>query len=161
MTSLINNFSWLNCSFNTDILMLALVGQRDLIFKIISPSKKLLFKKKLMTIIYHNPRCSKSRTTLELLNNRGITPEIILYLDNPPNLETLGKLVTQLGCSINNIIRKSDSTYTELGLAEKKLSEAELIEIVSQNPKLLERPIVVHEGRAPIGRPPENVLAIF
>jgi arsenate reductase len=114
-----------------------------------------------MTTIYHNPRCSKSRATLELLVNHGIEPTVVLYLEQPPDAETLKSITRQLDCSISDIIRKGEEEYTALGLAKSALTEDELVKIVAQNPKLLERPIVVNNGKAAIGRPPENVLSIL
>jgi arsenate reductase len=114
-----------------------------------------------MTTIYHNPRCSKSRATLALLEENGIEPEIIQYLDTPPDRETLKLLTRMLDCSIADIVRKGEDLYRELGLKEKGLSEDELIDVVAANPKLLERPIVVRDGKAVVGRPPENVLDLL
>jgi len=114
-----------------------------------------------MTTIYHNPRCSKSRATLELIKESGTSADIVLYLDNPPSAKTLKSITQMLNCSINEIVRKGEDIYRELNLADKKLSEDELINIVVANPKLLERPIVVNDGKAIIGRPPENVLTIL
>ena len=114
-----------------------------------------------MTTIYHNPRCSKSRATLELIENNGINPEVILYLDSPPDAVTLKSLTSMLGCTISDIIRKGEAIYKELNLANAPLNEEQLIQTVVDNPKLLERPIVVNNGKAIIGRPPENVLNII
>ena len=114
-----------------------------------------------MTTIYHNPRCSKSRNTLSLLNEQGVSPEIILYLDNPPSVQTLKSLVSKLGVSIFDIVRKGESLYAELGLKQKEVDEDEMMQIVADNPKLLERPIVVNGDKAAVGRPPENVLNIL
>ncbi len=114
-----------------------------------------------MTTIYHNPRCSKSRTTLELLNDQGIEPDIVLYLEQPPDAAQLKTLTKQLGVSIKDIIRKGEELYTTLELANNNLTEQQLIDAVVENPQLLERPIVVNDGKAAIGRPPENVLNIL
>lgn len=114
-----------------------------------------------MTTIYHNPGCSKSRATLALIENTGIVPEIILYLEQPPEADTLRSITDMLGCCVNDIIRKGEAVYKELGLAEQTPDEDELLQIVVNNPKLLERPIVVNNGKAVIGRPPENVLTIL
>ena len=114
-----------------------------------------------MTTIYHNPRCSKSRATLELLIQNKINPDIILYLDHAPNVDTLKRITKMLNGSIREIIRKGESEYKALGLENSGLSEDQLLTIVSKNPKLLERPIVVHNNKAAIGRPPENVLNII
>lgn len=111
--------------------------------------------------IYHNPRCSKSRQTLELLNGQNIDPQIILYLDNPPDDETLRTLLKKLGLGVRGIIRTSESEYKELGLSDENLEDEHLIHCLSEHPKLLQRPIVVKDDKAAIGRPPENVLAIL
>ncbi len=113
-----------------------------------------------MTRIYHNPRCSKSRATLALLEERGIEPEVIRYLDTPPDADTLRSITGSMGCSIRDLLRKNETVYRELGIAGID-DEAVLIDLVVANPILLERPIVVHDGRAAIGRPPENVLSLF
>ena len=114
-----------------------------------------------MTTIYHNPRCSKSRATLELLHQNGIDPDIILYLETPPDPQTLKEITVKLGCSIENIIRKGESVYADLGLANADLDEQALLETVSANPILLERPVVVIGDQAVVGRPPENILEIL
>jgi arsenate reductase len=114
-----------------------------------------------MTTIYHNPRCSKSRATLELLSENGIDPEIVLYLESPPDTETLKSITEKLGCSMDKIIRKGEALYKELGLSQSNFDEQYLRNTVSQNPILLERPIVVNGNKAAIGRPPENVLDIL
>ncbi len=114
-----------------------------------------------MTTIYHNPRCSKSRGALALLRARGVEPEVVNYLDNPPDAPALTAIIAMLGGSIRDVIRRGDALYGELGLADEGLCEAALIDVVVANPRLLERPIVVHRGRAVVGRPPENVLAIL
>ncbi len=98
---------------------------------------------------------------MELLHTRGVEPEIVYYLENPPDAGTLKELTRQLGCSIRQIIRSGESVYGELGLASRNLSEDDLIRIVIENPRLLERPIVVHHGKAAVGRPPENILSIL
>ena len=114
-----------------------------------------------MTTIYHNPRCSKSRATLALLNDRGIEADVVEYLSDPPDADTLRSLTAMLGCSISDIVRKGEDVFRELGLDRRTPSEDELIDLVVANPRLLERPIVVHDGRAAMGRPPENVLSIL
>ena len=114
-----------------------------------------------MTTIYHNPRCSKSRATLELLREQGIDPEIVLYLEDTPDAQTVKEITELLGCSIESIMRKGETLYRELDIAQKTLSESELIDVVVANPILLERPIVVNGNRAAVGRPPENVLSIL
>jgi arsenate reductase len=114
-----------------------------------------------MTRIYHNPRCSKSRATLALLEERGISPEVIHYLENPPDTDTLREITTALNCSLHDILRKGEAVYKELGIGEISANESSLAKLVIENPILLERPVVVHNGRAAIGRPPENVLSLF
>lgn len=113
------------------------------------------------TRIYHNPRCSKSRQTLALLEEKGLQPDIVKYLDNPPSAGELAGLVQALGCSVRDIIRVKESEYKELGLDDEGLSDSELLQALSDHPKLIERPIVTHNGRAAMGRPPENVLALL
>ena len=114
-----------------------------------------------MTTIYHNPRCSKSRQTLALLTERGITPEVIRYLDNPPNAATLAQLTAMLGNGIRAVLRTNEVPYRELNLGDSSLSERALIDAVVAHPILLERPIVVHGNRAVLCRPPENVVALL
>lgn len=113
------------------------------------------------TTIYHNPRCSKSRQTLELLKERNIDPEIVLYLEDPPDKSTLSEIIRMLGISARELIRKSEDAYKEMNLADKSLSDDDLIEAMVKAPKLIERPIVVRNGRAALGRPPEQVLEII
>ncbi len=111
--------------------------------------------------IYHNPRCSKSRQTLALLEAHGIAPEIILYLETPPKPAILKKLLQFLGMNAREILRKGEDEYKLLGLADTGISETKLITIICANPKLMERPIVVSNQKAVLGRPPENVLNII
>ena len=114
-----------------------------------------------MYTIYHNPRCSKSRQTLAIMNKNNIDVKIIKYLANPPTAEELKNISRKLAISPMDFIRKKESVFTELGLNNYKGSDSELCEIMSNNPKLIERPIVVKGDRAIIGRPPENVLELF
>lgn len=116
-----------------------------------------------MTIqIYHNPRCSKSRETLGLLQQRGIAPEIILYLESPPSPETLKKLLAAAGFSEpRQLMRRNEEIYKTLGLADKTLTEDQLLAAMASHPKLIERPLVVNGDRARLGRPPEQVLEIL
>lgn len=111
--------------------------------------------------IYHNPRCSKSRQTLELIRKKGIEPKIIEYLVNPPNANTMQQLLNMLGKQPEEVMRKGEAVYKELGLKDANLGKAELIKILIDNPKLIERPIVVSGDKAALGRPPENVLEIL
>ena len=106
--------------------------------------------------IYHNPRCSKSRQTLELIRQRDIEPTIIHYLEQPPTPDELAVLVGQLSVSAHGLIRAKESQYSELGLSEETPDE-ELLAQMSAHPKLIERPIVTDGQRAVLGRPPENV----
>ncbi|MGE6982779.1 arsenate reductase (glutaredoxin) [Kluyvera intermedia] len=111
--------------------------------------------------IYHNPRCSKSRETLSLLKDNGIDPDVVLYLETPPDSTTLHKLLTMLGMnSARELMRQKEDLYKELNLSDSQLSEEALIQAMVDNPKLIERPIVVSNGQARIGRPPEQVLDI-
>ena len=113
-----------------------------------------------MIKIYHNPRCSKSRQTLELLKAQGIDPEIELYLDNPPSAEKLKDLLVKLGIAADQLVRKNEVYYKE-NIKGLELNEHQLIKAMIQNPKLIERPIVVAGERAALGRPPEAVLEII
>jgi arsenate reductase len=114
-----------------------------------------------MTDIYHNPRCSKSRQTLALLEENGITPNIVDYLNQPPSADTLKQVLSQLGMSPRDLLRKGEVVYKELGLKDPTISDDDLIDAMINNPKLIERPIVIHNGEAKIGRPPESVLDLF
>ena len=112
-------------------------------------------------IIYHNPRCSKSRQTLEILNQQDVDTEIVLYLENPPSAEEISSILQKLGLSSRDIIRKGEEEYKLLNIKDQSLTENELISFMSENPKLIERPIVVKDDKAIIGRPPENVLSLL
>lgn len=114
-----------------------------------------------MTTIYHNPRCTKSRETLQLLQDKGITPDVVLYLETPPDAKTLQDLLKKLGMQPRELMRHKEPEYKELGLDNTALSDAQLIDAMVQCPKLIERPIVVHGKKAAIGRPPEQVLEIL
>ncbi|ALB55813.1 arsenate reductase (glutaredoxin) [Cronobacter universalis] len=112
--------------------------------------------------IYHNPRCSKSRETLSLLTERGIEPDVVLYLETPPDAATIKTLLKQLGFSqARELMRTKEDLYKTLNLADPSLSEEALIQAMVDNPKLIERPIVVSHGKARLGRPPEQVLDIL
>ncbi|MEA1082435.1 arsenate reductase (glutaredoxin) [Marinobacter qingdaonensis] len=113
------------------------------------------------TRIFHNPRCSKSRQTLELLTDRGIEPTIIRYLETPPTEAELDRILTQLGVEPRELMRTKEKEYKELGLDQPELSRAQLIAAMVATPKLIERPIVLANGKAAVGRPPENVLSIL
>ena len=114
-----------------------------------------------MTTIYHNPRCSKSRATLTLLEEQGISPDVVLYLETPPDADEIIVLTRKLGMSIRQIMRSGEAVYKELHAGSPDHNEDDLVKMVADNPILLERPIVVNGDRAAIGRPPENVLEIL
>lgn len=114
-----------------------------------------------MVTIYHNPRCSKSRQTLALLEEQGVAPEIVQYLDTPPDAGTLRDLLSKLGLGARQLLRTGEDAYKELNLADTSLSDDALIEAMVANPKLIERPIVVKGSKAVLGRPPENVLELI
>ena len=109
--------------------------------------------------IFHNPRCSKSRATLNIIIENNIKPDIILYLENPLSVAEIRIIIKKLNTSANNIIRKNEEVYKNLNLNDA--DEETLIEKISENPILLERPIVVKGNKAIIGRPPENVKILF
>lgn len=111
--------------------------------------------------IYHNSRCSKSRGTLELLQSRGIEPEVVNYLDTPPSVDELGNLLDLLGMTPRQLLRTGEAEYRELGLDDPAVSDQAILQAMASHPKLIERPIVVVDARAAIGRPPEAVLAIL
>ncbi|MGQ4659410.1 arsenate reductase (glutaredoxin) [Lysobacter sp. F6437] len=113
------------------------------------------------TRLYHNPRCSKSRGTLELLRERGVEPRVIAYLDTPPPADELRGLLAMLDLPARDLLRTGEAEYAELGLADTGKSEDELIDAMARHPRLIERPIFVHGGRAVIGRPPERVLDLL
>lgn len=115
-----------------------------------------------MTIqILHNPRCSKSRATLQLLRDRGHEPEVVLYLETPPDADQLNAILDALGCPPRELMRTREPEYRQLGLDDPGLSQEALIAAMVANPKLIERPIVLSNGKAAIGRPPEAVLGIL
>jgi arsenate reductase len=115
-----------------------------------------------MTIrIFHNPRCSKSRATLALLQEHGHEPEIRLYLEDAPDAAELRSILEKLAISARDLMRKGETEYREQELGDKALTEEELISAMVKTPKLIERPIVLAGGRAAIGRPPESVLEIL
>jgi arsenate reductase (glutaredoxin) len=114
-----------------------------------------------MTVTIYNPRCSKSRQTLALLEERGIAPRIVEYLNTPPSAAQLKTILKKLGLKPRDLLRKSEPLYAELGLKDRDLDDDALIALMVANPILIERPIVVSGKRAAIGRPPENVLKIL
>ena len=115
-----------------------------------------------MTVkIYHNPRCGKSRQTLQLLKEQGIDLEIIEYLKTPPSAEELSDILQKLGMEPRELMRKKETEYKASGLDDNALDRQSLINGMIKNPILIERPIVVANDKAAIGRPPEAVLAIL
>ena len=111
--------------------------------------------------IYHNPRCSKSRQTLQLLQEHGVEPEVVEYLNTPPDKTTLKKILEQLQLSPRDLMRRNEPEYKENHLDDSSLSDDELIEAMLKYPKLIERPLVVTAKGAAIGRPPESVLEVL
>ena len=115
-----------------------------------------------MITIYHNPRCGKSRQTLQLLAERDIEPEVVEYLKNPPSANELKQILSVLDFSDPRaLMRKKEKEYKEANLDDPALSADDLIEAMVRHPRLIERPIVVNGNRAAIGRPPENVLEVL
>lgn len=113
-----------------------------------------------MTTIYHNPRCSKSRQTLALLQEQGIEPDIIEYLTSPPSEAELDGILVKLGIEPDALMRKGEDEYKQ-HFKGRDLSRAEMISLMVQYPKVIERPVVVNNGKAAVGRPPESVLEII
>lgn len=111
--------------------------------------------------IYHNPRCSKSRATLELLRERGIEPDVIEYLKTPPSREELERILELLGLEPRDLMRQNEEEYRNADLDDPGLTRETLILAMIQRPKLIQRPIVLAHGKAAIGRPPEQVLEIL
>ena len=111
--------------------------------------------------IYFNPKCSKCRLTLDLLETRGQQPEIIEYLESPPDAATLESILDMLGLEPRDLMRTFEKEYTEAGLENPDLSRTELIDAMISYPRLIQRPIVVKNGKAAIGRPPEKILDIL
>lgn len=115
-----------------------------------------------MTVtLYHNPRCSKSRQALALLGERGLAPRIIEYLKTPPSEKELRELLGLLGFTPRQLMRRGEAVYKELGLDDPELGDEALIRAMAEHPVLIERPIVITNGKAALGRPPENVLTIL
>ena len=114
-----------------------------------------------MITIYHNPRCSKSRAAMKILEEKGIEPDVIEYLKTPPDAKTLDGFLTKLGMEPRQLMRKGEAPYKELNLADESKDRAALIDAMVANPILIERPIVVKDGKVALGRPPENILAIL
>lgn len=114
-----------------------------------------------MFTIYHNPRCSKSRQTLALLEENNVQPEIILYLETAPSANDIQSLLNKLGLGARQLLRKGEDAYKDNDLKNPELTDAQLIDAMAQFPKLIERPIVVKGEQAVLGRPPENVLGLL
>lgn len=110
--------------------------------------------------IYHNPRCSKSRQTLALLQEHGVHPKIVLYLETPPSASEITGLLKKLGISAAELVRQGEDEYKACGLS-KSASDKDVVAAMAKHPKLIERPIVVRGNKAVLGRPPENVLALL
>ncbi len=111
--------------------------------------------------IYHNPKCGTSRNTLAMIQNAGIEPNVILYLENPPTRDELVKLIADMGISVREVLREKCDPYTELGLADPKWTDEQLIDFMMQHPILINRPIVVTEIGTKLCRPSELVLDIL
>ncbi|MFK7975110.1 MAG: arsenate reductase (glutaredoxin) [Halioglobus sp.] len=110
--------------------------------------------------IYHNPRCSKSRNTLALLQENGVEPEVVLYLENPLGASGIKTLLKKLGIGAEALVRRGEDEYKQAGLS-KASTEAQIVAAMAEFPKLIERPIVVKGDQAVLGRPPENVLELL
>jgi len=110
--------------------------------------------------IYHNPRCSTSRKTLDLLRGKGVEPKIVEYLKTPPDAATIGKWLKALGMEPRQLMRRKESVYKDLGLDDETLTRDQLIAAMVDNPILIERPVVVSGAKVALGRPPENALAV-
>lgn len=111
--------------------------------------------------LYHNTRCSKSRGALELLEQRGIAPEIVYYLETPPSPAELRELLRMLGIGARGLLRTGEAEYAGLGLNDPSLDDAALVAAMAAHPNLIERPVFVHDDRAVIARPPEKVLDLL
>jgi arsenate reductase len=115
-----------------------------------------------MTVkIYHNPQCSKSRSTLQILQEQGEETEVVEYLKNPPNREELTEILQALGLKPRQLMRQGEAEYRQAGLDDPTLSDDQLIQAMLEHPRLIERPIVIKDGKVIIGRPPERVLDIL
>lgn len=112
-------------------------------------------------IIWHNPRCSKSRLTLQLLENNGEIPTVVEYLKTPPSASEINEVLLKLGCTPREAIRKGEQPYKVNDLEDDKKSRNDLLNAMAENPILIERPIVIKGDKAAIGRPPESVLEIL
>ena len=113
------------------------------------------------TTIYHNPRCSKSRAAMELLTNKGIEANVVKYLDTPPDSDAISEILDMLGLEPRELMRKGEQAYKDNNLADEGLTKEQLIDAMVNNPILIERPIVIKDGKAAIGRPIENIIDIL
>lgn len=113
------------------------------------------------TTIWHNPRCSKSRAAVELLQSRGVDFLVIKYLETPPSTQQLEQIVKLLGSKPADLVRKQEPLFDQLGLGDRTLSDDEWLTVLSENPQLIQRPIVVHAGKAAIGRPIDRIIEIL
>ena len=111
--------------------------------------------------IWHNPRCSKSRQTMALLEEQGMSPKVVLYLETPPSEEEIGAVLNMLGRSPRELMRPKEAAYGEAGLDNPALTREQLIKAMTLNPSVIERPVVIKDGKAAVGRPPEDVLQIL
>lgn len=118
-------------------------------------------KESMKTLIYHNPRCSKSRKALELLINNNIKPNIILYLNEPLSKKNLSEIIAISSLPIRDFIRSNESEYKENNLDNTALTDDELLDFIIKFPKILQRPIIKHHNKVVIARPPENILNII
>ena len=115
-----------------------------------------------MTVtVYHNPRCSKSRAAMEYLEENGIAAEVVKYMDSPPDANDIKELLSMLGMSPRELMRKHEKVFKEAGLDDPTFTDDELIEAMAQCPSLIERPIIVNNGKAVLARPPETVQDIL
>ncbi len=110
--------------------------------------------------LWHNPRCSKSRNAAALLEEKGVEAEVVKYLDTPPGKEEIRVVLKMLGISARELMRTKEAIYKELGLKDVE-DEEKLVEAMAENPKLIERPIVIKDGKAAIGRPIENIIELL
>jgi len=113
------------------------------------------------TVIYHNPRCSKSRETLQILEDNHLQPDIVEYLVDPPTIQVLRQIIAMLGISARELLRNSEPVYREANLDDDRLSEDDILKAICESPVLMERPIVICGNQAVIGRPPVKVLEII
>lgn len=111
--------------------------------------------------LYHNPRCSKSRAALQLLEERGLQPTVVHYLDTPPSAAQLREVLDKLGLPPRQLLRSGEDEYRQLNLADQALTDDALIEAMVAHPRLIERPLLITADRAVIGRPPENILELL